>query len=449
MISVNNLFSINIAFLKAVQFSPFKNCSRRPPNLLKEENPPTENEVHIRGQIFHFRMRWKCPLDIKHRNKGRRGQYFSFPLSILKTNLVILFSLFFSHAWSQEPADFYFVQRDGKYQLVAEIYDKTQVQQLQSKAVKKQEALQVYVGTNIHNQKNNYPTVLGAYSFSENKLYFAPRFSFNQDLTYTAILFKKDTIEFSLPVKQNRPISKVEAIFPSVDTLPANLLKMYLYFSHPMRQGEAYQNILLTNEEGTKVFEPFLELIPELWDSERKRLTLWFDPGRVKRALGPNTSMGTPLEKGKRYTLRILNKWKDAFGQEMEHDFIKQFYVGEDDRHELSLADWTIFAPKPATKKPLKINFGEALDHAVALKSFQILDAFGKEIKGAISLNDNDMMLSFSPSSDWKSGDYRIQVDAILEDLAGNNLNRLFDRDLEKAEEARNQQFYTLEFTIE
>jgi len=35
----------------------------------------------------------------------------------------------------------------------------------------------------------------------------------------------------------------------------------------------------------------------------------------------------------------------------------------------------------------------------------------------------------FLPEQPWQTGDYRIEINSALEDLAGNKLNRLFDFD--------------------
>ncbi len=43
--------------------------------------------------------------------------------------------------------------------------------------------------------------------------------------------------------------------------------------------------------------------------------------------------------------------------------------------------------------------------------------------------------MSFQPRAGWERG-YRVTVDPYLEDLAGNSLRRVFDRDLGRPEDA-------------
>ena len=48
--------------------------------------------------------------------------------------------------------------------------------------------------------------------------------------------------------------------------LPANELKLYIYFSAPMSRGEAWKHIHLLDDAGKPVPLAFLELDQELWD---------------------------------------------------------------------------------------------------------------------------------------------------------------------------------------
>jgi len=61
-------------------------------------------------------------------------------------------------------------------------------------------------------------------------------------------------------------------------------------------------------------------------------------------------------------------------------------------------------------------------------------------IKKIVNFNwtHNETQLVFTPALPWKSGHYSITVMSILEDLAGNNLNHLFDVDLTDSEVSSN-----------
>ena len=106
--------------------------------------------------------------------------------------------------------------------------------------------------------------------------------------------------------------------------MPANLLKFYIHFSNPMSVGDVYSHIRILDTEGNPLELPFLELGEELWDSESRRLTLLFDPGRIKRGLKPNRETGTPLTQGETYTLHISEKLLDAKGRPLKKEFLKK-----------------------------------------------------------------------------------------------------------------------------
>ena len=58
----------------------------------------------------------------------------------------------------------------------------------------------------------------------------------------------------------------------------------------------------------------FVEIQQELWDTNNTRLTVLFDPGRIKRGVLPNEQLGPPIVDGKHYTLLIDRGWQDARG---------------------------------------------------------------------------------------------------------------------------------------
>ena len=60
------------------------------------------------------------------------------------------------------------------------------------------------------------------------------------------------------------------------------------HFSQPMQEGVSAEHICLVKGEKDTLKNVFLDLQPELWNHDRTMLTLWLDPGRIKRDLQPN-----------------------------------------------------------------------------------------------------------------------------------------------------------------
>ena len=290
--------------------------------------------------------------------------------------------------------------------------------------------------------------VLGQFDEEDDAIVFKPVVPLTAGLTYE-IFYQKEMIGsvfVPLPVSAKQTV--LASLFPTADTLPENLLKIYLQFSTPMREGEALQYVHLLDENKDTLHDIFLDLPTELWNRERTALTLWLDPGRIKRDLIPNRKMGNPLKKGNRYTLVVSPEWKDVQGLSLRKKFEKNFFVEGRDSRVPELDSWTIQTPKAGTKQPLQINFGESLDYFLLGETISIINDKNEIIPGEIKITDTERRLAFNPQQFWKQGNYRIQVKAILEDLAGNNLNRPFDRDTKTQKQLLDKDVFEREFVI-
>src|SRR5262249_32867051 len=140
------------------------------------------------------------------------------------------------------------------------------------------------------------------------------------------------TSVFQAPRRSETPTTRVSQVYPSSDTLPENLLKFYIHFTAPMSRGNIYDHIHLRDESGKEVELPFLEIDEELWDPTMTRLTLFIDPGRIKRGVRPLEEVGPSLEAGKSYTLVIGREWRDGVGNPLKQGFEKAFKVAPPDR---------------------------------------------------------------------------------------------------------------------
>jgi hypothetical protein len=55
---------------------------------------------------------------------------------------------------------------------------------------------------------------------------------------------------------------------------------------------------------------------------------------------------------------------------------------------------------------------------------------------GAATIGPEERQWSFTPERMWAPGDHMVTIESKLEDLAGNSLARVFDRDLHEAADA-------------
>ncbi len=298
------------------------------------------------------------------------------------------------------------------------------------------------------------PAVIGKSLRVNDKQKFEPRFPLQTGIQYFVAVGsegdsgKSRLFSFSLPKPEREPTARVAAVFPSADTLPENLLKFYVHFSEPMSAGDSYKHVRLLDERGDPVELPFLELGEELWDGENRRFTLLFDPGRVKSGLLPRRESGAVLESGKRYTLEILNTWRDANGQPLKASFRKSFQVGKPDGESPRVEAWKIASPRAGALDPLEIEFEESLDEALLHRLIEVRDPSGNPIEGTIAIDRNERRWRLTPARPWGEGRYQIQVRTLLEDVAGNSVGRPFEVDLEASDGRRPEPFVFREFTI-
>jgi hypothetical protein len=279
---------------------------------------------------------------------------------------------------------------------------------------------------------DSMPAVLGNYNVTDEQVVFRPLIPLTPGLKYS-IRFRDSVLyEIKLPGPAPDSIPQVSIVYPDKDTLPANLLKLYIVFSRPMQEGQALEHIALIKDGHDTLTGVFLDLQPELWNNSSHMLTLWFDPGRIKRDLQPNQRLGPPLVPGSRYRLLIRNDWKAASGASLVKQYTKDFVTTSADTLSPDPEKWSITAPRAGTHAELTVDFHESLDYTLAKNAINIVNDRDETVGGTLNITTQGDALRFVPDRAWMPGDYALRVEARLEDLAGNNLNRLFDSDLSK-----------------
>ncbi len=217
-------------------------------------------------------------------------------------------------------------------------------------------------------------------------------------------------------------------MYPSADVLPSNQLRVYIYFTAPMSRGEAEQRIHVLDSSGEALRGVFLPG-QELWDPNNQRLTMTLDPGRIKRGLRSNETMGAPIAEGKRYTLVVDAGWPDANGVPLAATFRKPFRGGPAVRQPPDPKTWRIAPPAAGTRNTLVVNFGRPMNYTLLQRMLQVADP-GGNVTGSIEIARGETEWRFTPQAAWAPGSYRLVVDTSLEDLAGNHIGQPFDIDV-------------------
>ncbi len=292
-------------------------------------------------------------------------------------------------------------------------------------------------------------SILGTVDMFEGFVRFTPVVPFKSALSYE-VRYAGKTVDYfaASPNMVNMDVPELKRIYPTTDTVPENLLKIHLAFSQKMSVMPSSDYVHLLNANGDTLKHIFLRLETELWNIEQTLLTLWLEPGRIKKGLLPNLLDGIPIEKGNIYTIAVSGNWKGANGIELKNPVKKTFYVSDRDEEIPSVSKWTVSQPDNGTIQSLIIDFDEALDYTSIVESFHITRDDGKEVEGTYEIKEGETAIEFTPTNKWGVGTYEIDISRYVEDLAANNLNRPFDRDLAKDSSEIIENNKRLSFTI-
>jgi hypothetical protein len=277
----------------------------------------------------------------------------------------------------------------------------------------------------------NPPAMLGNFVHTEQGVRFNPLIPLTPGLEYEVRLKGEFLSRVQVPfLDAVNKLPEVVNVYPTTDTLPENLLKFYVEFSEPMAEGNAMEHIRLVRNGRDTLTDVFMDMQPELWNKEGNILTVWFDPGRIKRDLQPNLRLGPPLQKAAKYKILILPGWQDHESLVTQNVYEKEFVTVSRDSLSPDPSLWTIEIPKPGSDQPVEVILHEPLDYLLLKNAIHITDEKGNYIEGIITVKEGERSFDFIPALPWKAGNYILEVQSRLEDLAGNNLNHPFDNDL-------------------
>ncbi len=308
------------------------------------------------------------------------------------------------------------------------------------------------------------PPVLGNYAVHGGALRFTPRFPFDAGQRY-AVVFDPSSLPsargrsasapprvlrttVALPAPGREPSTRVVAVYPTGPEVPENHLRLYVVFSAPMGLGSGNPHVRLLDEHGEPVADAFLPLDVDLWNADRTRYTVLYDPGRVKRGIRPNAELGRPLSADRRYTLAIDAAWRDAAGQPLVAPFRREFRVGPPRERALDPAAWRLDLPAGGTRDPLAVRFPVPLDYGLLQSALLVTTGGGRPLAGEIRVEQGETRWTFTPRAPWRPGEYQLVAAATLEDAAGNRIGRPFEVGAAEARDAERARGAVVPFRI-
>lgn len=287
----------------------------------------------------------------------------------------------------------------------------------------------------------------GRFEADGDSVCFVPAFPFRDGSGYSLFAADGPIASIQKTGRVAASATEVVEIYPTAAEVPVNLLKLYVQFSAPMSEGWALRLIRVQRaEDGEPLEDVFLKAEPELWDRDRTRLTMLLDPGRIKRGLVPNEEAGYPLVEGEAIVVSIDATFRDAAGQPLRAAAERRYAVGAAERRRVHAGGWRLLPPRVDSREPLTVEFDRPLDAGLLRHSLSVVDEVRTAIRGMGTIAEGERAWRFEPESNWSRSSYRLSVDARLEDLAGNSVARVFDRDMTLAEDDPAGPTATIEF---
>jgi hypothetical protein len=289
--------------------------------------------------------------------------------------------------------------------------------------------------------------MLGTWTARDGRLTFTPRFPFEPGLAYRMTVTGSPPLTFIVEKPVDLPAS-LERIHPTANVLPANTLRFYLHFDRPMKLGQGTTHFELLDDHGVAVANPFLPIDEELWSDDGKRLTLLFDPGRVKKDLVPRLEQGAVLTEGRAYTLVVRKAMRTATGQPLKADVRKAFKATVAIETALDPATWAMTVPAAGSQTAIELQADRALDHALLLRCLTIEDATGTPLRGTPTTANDDTVWRWTPERPWPAGRHRLVILGVLEDTCGNRIGTPFNAPLGEIGARRQKPPTVREFVI-
>jgi hypothetical protein len=266
-------------------------------------------------------------------------------------------------------------------------------------------------------------------------LCFVPRFAFLDGTSYTVTVDGTSAAVLVRPRPGRPSVTEVTGIRPTAAEVPVNLLRFYVWFSAPMSEGYAAGQVRLARDDGSIIAGALLPAEHELWDASRRRLTVLLDPARIKRGLPGHQEAGYPLRPGEPFRLVIGDGFRDAQGLPLRAPAERRYEVGGEERRHVDPVTWELAVPAAGTREPLRVTFGRPLDHGLLARCLHVRGPGSKLIDGSAQIGPGEQSWQLVPGWAWATAVHQLVVEPVLEDLAGNSVSRVFDRDLARPED--------------
>jgi hypothetical protein len=217
---------------------------------------------------------------------------------------------------------------------------------------------------------------------------------------------------------------QVVSISPAARSIPANTLRLYVTFDHPARGVVSTRDLRLLDDAGRTIDGAFMDFGQDLWSPDGRRLTVLFDPGRVKRGVEGDGESAAPLQAGHSFTVEVSGKRV-------------RYQVTPAVRSAINPQTWRFALPNARSRKPLTVTFDREMDDALLRDQLEVEDARGRAQPGQMTASSSGRVWSWHPKHGWHIGAYRLVVGSSLEDVSGNRVGEALDHEVGSPDAAR------------
>jgi hypothetical protein len=217
---------------------------------------------------------------------------------------------------------------------------------------------------------------------------------------------------------------QVVSISPAARSIPANTLRLYVTFDHPARGVVSTRDLRLLDGAGRTIDGAFMDFGQDLWSPDGRRLTVLFDPGRVKRGVEGEGESAAPLQVGHSFTVEVSGK---RF----------HYQVTPAVRTAITPRTWHFTLPNAGSLAALTVTFDREMDDALLRDQLEVEDAQGRSQPGQMTVSSSGRVWSWRPEHRWRIGTYRLVVGSSLEDVSGNRVGEALDHEVGSPDEAR------------
>jgi hypothetical protein len=210
---------------------------------------------------------------------------------------------------------------------------------------------------------------------------------------------------------------QVVSLSPAARSIPANTLRLYVTFDHPARGVVSTRDLRLLDDADRTIDGAFMDFGQDLWSPDGRRLTVLFDPGRVKRGVEGDGESAAPLQVGHSFTVEVSGK---RFHYEITPAV----------RTAINPHTWRLALPKAESREALTVNFEREMDDALLRDQLVVEDSRGRTQSGQMTVSSSGRVWSWRPKHGWHIGTYRLVVGNNLEDVSGNRVGEALDHEV-------------------